>query len=248
MRITKYWFHAGTESGYSKTKLSLEPKKGYQTRCKCEECGKEFNRTFGLDDFQFCAGCRTAARNKTPEKRAAISKSFSKYYASEENRQKKSQAVKDMYRDPEFAAKQKAGSRTRSANPDYVQKLRDNADRGPIHAMKVSCGKQKIELANFQGFITGLDALERKMCKETVGKECLQKANFQCDICGENGDLHAHHMNGWHWAIDQRFDLSNLVSLCHACHSHFHTVYGSKNNTREQYEAFKLDKTQLRVQ
>lgn len=248
MRITKYWFRTRTEKGYPKTNLSLEPKSGYQTCCKCESCNDEFNRTFGLDDFQFCAGCRVAARNRTPERRGAASKHFSNYYASEENRVKKSEAVKELYLNPQHAAKQKLGSQVRSANPEYVQKLKDNAERGDIHAQKVSCGKQGIELGDFNGFITGLDILERQRCKETVSKECLLKANFKCDICYKDGQLHAHHMNGWHWAIDERFDLNNLVSLCHACHSHFHTIYGNKYNTKEQYAAFKVSKTQGKVE
>lgn len=248
MRITKYWFRTRTEKGLPKTNLSLEPKSGYQTRCKCEECGNEFNRTFGLDDFQKCAGCRASDRSKTPEARKRAAVHFSAYYASEENRLKKSEAVKELYLDPEFATKQKLGSQIRSATPEYVQKLKDNAERGPIHAAKVSCGKQKIELADFSGFITGLDVLERQRCKETVGKECLQKANFKCDICSAGRDFHAHHMNGWHWAVEERFDLNNLVCLCHGCHISFHIEYGSKNNTREQYEAFKLSKTQAKVE
>ncbi len=248
MQISKWWFRTRIEKGLPKTNLSLVPRVGYQIYCKCEQCGKEFNRKFGLDDFQFCAGCRTGNRAKTPERRERASKQFSSYYASEENRLKKSKAVKRLYSDSEFAAKQKRGSQIRSANPDYVQKLKDNAERGDIHAQKVSCGKQGIELSDFNGFITGLDALERQRCKETVAKECLQKANYRCDICCVDQDFHAHHMNGWHWAIDERFDLNNLVCLCHGCHSHFHTVYGNKNNTREQYEAFKLSKTQGGVQ
>ena len=248
MQISKWWFRTRTDKGLPKTNLSLSPKSGYQIHCKCEDCHEGFNRTFGLDDFQKCAGCRAADRSKTPEARERASKHFSDYYASEENRQKKSEVVKELRLNPEYVAKQKLGSQLRSVNPAYIQKLKDNAERGPIHAQKVSCGKQQIELSDFNGFITGLDVLDRQRCKETVGKECLQKANYKCDVCYIGRDFHAHHMNGWHWAVDERFDLTNLVCLCHGCHIAFHIAYGSKNNTKEQYLAFKLSKTQSKVE
>lgn len=48
--------------------------------------------------------------------------------------------------------------------------------------------------------------------------------------------------------IDERFDLNNLVCLCHGCHTAFHIKYGNKHNTKEQYVAFKLSKTQGKVE
>jgi len=243
MQISKWWFRTRFEKGFAKTNLSLISKVGYQIRCRCEQCNKEFNRKFGLDNFEFCAGCRAGNRTKTPERREQASKLFSNYYAVEENRVKKSKATKKLFMDPEYVVKQKLGSQLRSAQPDYIQKLKNNAERGDIHAKKVSCGKQGIQLSDFNGFITDLDTLERERCKETISKECLQKANYKCDICGVGRNFNAHHMNGWHWAVEERFDLNNLVCLCHGCHIAFHIEFGRKNNTREQYLAFKLSKT-----
>ena len=52
--------------------------------------------------------------------------------------------------------------------------------------------------------------------------------------------LNAHHLNGWAWAKDQRFDLENGITLCENCHKLFHSIYGRGKNTREQYEEFKI--------
>jgi Zn finger protein HypA/HybF involved in hydrogenase expression len=73
-------------------------------------------------------------------------------------------------------------------------------------------------------------------------KAVKQDAAF-CDCCGvpfsEGTAVHAHHLDGWHWAIDKRFDLNNGVALCNKCHYAFHSKYSTQNNTNFQYVEFK---------
>lgn len=62
-----------------------------------------------------------------------------------------------------------------------------------------------------------------------------------CQVCHKKErKLNAHHLNGWAWAKDQRFDLENGITLCENCHKLFHSIYGRGKNTREQYEEFKI--------
>jgi hypothetical protein len=69
-------------------------------------------------------------------------------------------------------------------------------------------------------------------------KQVFERDNYSCQVCGIGGNLHAHHLNGYHWAIDQRTDLNNGVTLCDGCHDNFHEVFGSECNTREQFEEY----------
>jgi len=63
--------------------------------------------------------------------------------------------------------------------------------------------------------------------------------NFQCSVCDRRGvELHSHHINGWNWAVDQRYDISNGALLCARCHNMFHSIYGHGYNTREQFDEF----------
>lgn len=244
MRISNLWFRTRKDKGYHRSLISYDCKKKWSTYCKCDDCSVYFVRNesakkYGFDKCDKCWGLLHKETCFTDDVRKKISLKVSAAYANPTTKANKSLATIKAYQNPENKMKQKMGSQKRSANEEYRQKLRDNAARGPEHAIKTSCGKQGIKVEEFSGFITGIDIRERELCKTTVGKECLIKANFCCDICNKNSNLHAHHMNSWHWAVNERFDIKNLVALCHKCHSEFHSLYGSKFNTKEQYFEFK---------
>lgn len=239
MRLSRYWFRTRGEKGLPKTNLSLEPKKGYHIRCRCDICDREYNTTFKeVVDENNCPGCRAGLRGKTPEARKRASLTFSKYYAEQENRKSASTIAKARYQNPDYAQRHSLACQIRSSDPAYVAKLIETAGRGPEHAIKTSCGRQKISTDEFTGFISNPDALERALFRNTVGKECLQKAQFKCELCESTTKIQAHHKDGWHWCIERRFDLTNLVCLCYNCHRTFHNLYSISNNTEEQYLEF----------
>ncbi len=74
-------------------------------------------------------------------------------------------------------------------------------------------------------------------------KDCRRKVykrdNWKCVCCGfsKNG-LNMHHLDGWNWAINKRFTLTNLVTLCYLCHNKFHKIYGRGDNNKEQFAKF----------
>jgi hypothetical protein len=68
----------------------------------------------------------------------------------------------------------------------------------------------------------------------------LKFYNYTCQICGDNKghNLVAHHLNGWHWCKELRIDKFNGICLCENCHKNFHSTYGYKYNTIEQFLMF----------
>ena len=60
--------------------------------------------------------------------------------------------------------------------------------------------------------------------------------NYTCQRCFEHGgELNAHHLNSWDKHPEERFDLTNGITLCVDCHKQFHSLYGYGNNTHIQY-------------
>lgn len=69
-------------------------------------------------------------------------------------------------------------------------------------------------------------------------KRVLARDNYTCQYCGESKSRHmnAHHLDGYNWCVEKRFDVTNGICLCEDCHENFHSIYGKGYNTREQVE------------
>lgn len=77
-------------------------------------------------------------------------------------------------------------------------------------------------------------------------KNVYQRDDYTCQYCNKksNGDIVAHHLNGYSWDKENRTNVDNGVTLCECCHKKFHNIYGVKNNTKEQFEEWIKDKCQ----
>lgn len=77
----------------------------------------------------------------------------------------------------------------------------------------------------------------------TWRRKVVTRDNNTCVICGynhsKNYDMVAHHLDGFEWCEDKRVDVNNGVTLCYDCHQEFHRIYGSRNNTKEQFNEYK---------
>jgi hypothetical protein len=67
-----------------------------------------------------------------------------------------------------------------------------------------------------------------------------KRDNFTCQCCGDktSDNLNAHHLEGWHWCKELRFEVSNGVTLCKDCHKLFHKQHTMMWNTSEQFYQF----------
>lgn len=71
-------------------------------------------------------------------------------------------------------------------------------------------------------------------------KSIFKRDNYICQTCNQlGGHLNAHHIDGWDWCKERRFDLTNGITLCKNCHINFHQKYGYGNNTAKQFEDYK---------
>lgn len=74
-----------------------------------------------------------------------------------------------------------------------------------------------------------------------------EKYNYECIISGNKNKptdkIKVHHLNGFNWDIENRFNINNGVCLSNSVHEEFHRIYGKGNNTREQFEEFYFNKT-----
>ena len=67
-------------------------------------------------------------------------------------------------------------------------------------------------------------------------KDVLERDDYTCQICGNRGgELVVHHLNGYNWDKENRYNINNGKVLCEKCHMNFHKIYGYGNNTKEQY-------------
>lgn len=116
-----------------------------------------------------------------------------------------------------------------------------------------SCGCIKKELQrakigsknhNYKAFLTKEDRLQRRYMLggtsiDKVREKVYRRDDYTCVNCQvRGGNLNSHHLNSWNAHPSGRFDVSNCVTLCVACHRNFHKKYGYGDNTKEQFEEY----------
>lgn len=66
---------------------------------------------------------------------------------------------------------------------------------------------------------------------------------YKCQICGDSkgGNLISHHLESYNSNPELRTAVLNGITLCEDCHKEFHHFYGYGDNTKEQFEEFKME-------
>lgn len=79
-------------------------------------------------------------------------------------------------------------------------------------------------------------------------KGVYSRDNYFCQLCGskKSGILIAHHINSYLRFPELRTELSNGVTLCNSCHKEFHSTYGNKNFSAEDFKEFMQDKIETK--
>lgn len=107
--------------------------------------------------------------------------------------------------------KKKLGENNHFYNPNLTDEERHNA-------------KQRFRNPKYKNFI----------------KECFDRDDYTCQISGlkSHGDIVVHHINGYNWDVENRFNIDNGITLNEEIHKEFHKMYGKGNNTKEQFSDF----------
>lgn len=72
---------------------------------------------------------------------------------------------------------------------------------------------------SWKGGITPKNKLERKLFRDTIRKQVLERDDYTCQICGQRGvKLQVDHIQSWADYEDGRFDINNCRTLCMSCH------------------------------
>ena len=69
---------------------------------------------------------------------------------------------------------------------------------------------------------------------KTKRKQALKAANYSCQLCKAETDLHVHHIS---YKNLFRENPEDLAALCSDCHTYIHSIHGYPN-TVEEYNNF----------
>lgn len=67
-----------------------------------------------------------------------------------------------------------------------------------------------------------------------------ERDNYTCQICNDDkgGNLNAHHLNSYKWDKANRTNVDNGITLCEECHKEYHSIFGSGENTKEEFKNY----------
>lgn len=106
--------------------------------------------------------------------------------------------------------------------------------------IKIHPNQKGINHPSYKHGLTTLHRIQRRIhpLRKFWLKKVFEKSNYVCMVCKSKHKLVAHHLDGYHWSANNRWDDSNGICLCSKCHEDFHKKYGYKNNTKLQFEEY----------
>jgi hypothetical protein len=111
-------------------------------------------------------------------------------------------------------------------------------------AQKAACTKLGIPWEGEDKFIYRTPA--NKILRDCPEYNDFEKAVIARDrrcayptcVYHKKAGLVVHHKDGYHWCEKRRHDIDNGVLLCKNHHRQFHNLFGSQNNTEEQFNTW----------
>jgi hypothetical protein len=107
------------------------------------------------------------------------------------------------------------------------------------------CGNQKLQKENNPNWNPKRTHDQRVKERKTPEyhswrMQVYERDEFSCKLCEDDkgGNLIAHHLNGYDLFPEDRYRVSNGLTLCEKCHKKFHFYFGYGENSVEQFKLF----------
>lgn len=198
-------------------------KRNANKETRCSECNKLFKTTkqqLERNDKNYCSmECRNKGISKT--------KTGVCYFTKE---------VKER-----ISLKTKERFINKENHPMYGKK-HSIATRKKLSKSITLVAKRGADNPNYKHNLTDAERGDKRLIPEYQKwrSDVFARDNYSCRLCGKrsNGDIVAHHLDGYNWCKEKRTYVNNGITLCKGCHNAFHKKYGNGNNTKEQWEVF----------
>ena len=220
-----------------------------ELKIKCLKCGnEELKSGRSLNKRRYvCSNCRKiTSKNRKREKARALAKSQGKhrFRVTTESMKKEIDILTnseysmigkfETCKIPILIKHNKCGHEWETRRGDFINK----GCRCPQCYITDTCKELNISIEQWGD---GGRRSDRRLVQRWSNR-IKKRDNGKCVICGSNKLLNAHHLNGWHWNIEDRFSIDNGVTLCEECHHKFHDTYGWGGNTKEQFKEYEKPK------
>lgn len=210
---------------------------GIKWICKCE-CGNECVQTTGSLTSGGTRSCGCLNLEQSGER-------MKEYWQDEEFRKMHQEMIKNLNENEQFKQDISNKMKERWEDEQFRQEMSNRMkERWEDEEYRETHSGENSHRYNQE--LTDEDRENRRNI-EGYNEWCYkvkEKANFTCDCCGkrDGGHLNSHHLDGYHWNKEGRTSVENGICLCESCHKEFHHIYGTRNNTKEQYIEFKENK------
>lgn len=166
---------------------------------QCAHSSPEWSKNLG-------ESLRNSAKAKAARAKAIAA--MIEYVQSDEGKERRREQALQQFSDPESRAVWEAGIERRSNDPEW--RSAEHFQRGTAHP-------------RYRGNKTPEQSVRVRYEAKRWRRDVLNRDNHTCQHCGHQGEgLHAHHIKPWRDFPEQRYELSNGLTLCEQCHRQEH--------------------------